>query len=439
MTRLLLSGDAVRDEAIVRPFVDVQAPEESPLLSKARGEMHGGGAVLPPGDPRVAAIVAWAKGLAVVEVAAPTPGAPVTAAPPVAPAPAGGYAAPPAAHPHGGPGAPGLGLPFGFMLNGRFDLAYERRHFSGGPFEDSSVNALRSYHHFLFLSHDTAGDPCGLSVEILTLQFWEAHCRVPGLPAPLRLTVAGGKIVVPFGADPLYHQNYGGLGGFDQPVLPIIWAVEGAAAHLVVARREFVLTDDLFVVRGFALPHADSIINLQSGFSPEDDVELGWGNRLGAAWRFVSAWYSAYYNPLGFGRRLFMQAFDLTVARPRGVPVLQHFSVGAGLLRADVSGGGPGVGGVGLDYYNFADYIQLRYYPTDWLYVQYRAGLRTFNNRRGVVLDKSRLTNADASAHNFAVVGRAGGLTAGLYYFINLEKVDEIPNDLLRLIVTYEF
>jgi len=446
MTRLLLSGDAARDDAIVRPFVDVQAPEQSPLVSKARGEMHGGGAVLPPGDPRLEAIIAWAKGLAPGAAAAPAtepataaaPSPTPAAAPPTLSAPAGGYA-PPGAHAHGGPGAPGLGLPFGFMLNGRFDLAYERRQFSGGPFESSSVNALRSYHHFLFLSHDTAGDPCGLSVEVLTLQFWEAHCRVPGLPAPLRLTVAGGKIVVPFGADPLYHQNYGGLGGFDQPVLPIIWAVEGAAAHLVVARREFVLTDDLFVVRGFALPHADSLINLQSGFSPEDDVELGWGNRLGVAWRFVSAWYSAYYNPLGFGRRLFMQAFDLTVARPRGIPVLQHFSFGAGLLRADVSGGGPGVGGVGFDYYNFADYLQLRYYPTDWLYVQYRTGLRTFNNRRGVVLDKSRLTNADASTHNFAVVGRTRGLTAGLYYFINLEKVDEIPNDLLRLIGTYEF
>jgi hypothetical protein len=65
--------------------------------------------------------------------------------------------------------------------------------------------------------------------------------------------------------------------------------------------------------------------------------------------------------------------------------------------------------------------------------------LRTFNNRRGVVVDNSRLTNADASAHNFAVVARCRGLTAGLYYFVNLEKVDEIPNDLLRLVVTYEF
>jgi hypothetical protein len=325
------------------------------------------------------------------------------------------------------------------MLNGRFSLDYERRQFSGDPFEAPSVNALRSYHHFLFLSRDAAGEPCGLSVEVLTLQFWEAHCRIPRLPDFLRLVVAGGKIVVPFGADPLYHQNYGGLGGFDQPVLPVIWAVEGLAAHLLVERRAFVFTDDLYVVRGYALPHADSIINLQSGFSTDDATKLGWGNRLGAAWRFVSAWYSTYSNPLGFGRRLFMQAFDLTIWRPRGIPVVQHFSLGAGLLRADVSGGGPGVGGVGLDYYDFADYFQLRYHPTDWLYVQYRTGLRTINNRRGVVLDKTRLTNADASTHNFAVVARCRGLTVGLYYFINLEKVDELPNDLFRLSVVYEF
>ena len=301
------------------------------------------------------------------------------------------------------------------------------------------VDALRSYHHFLFLSRDAAGDPCGLAIEVLTLQFWEAHCRIAPLPPPLRLSVAGGKIVVPFGADPLYHQNYGGLGGFDQPVLPVIWAIEGAAAHLVVERGPLVVTDDLFVVRGFALPHADSILNLQSGFSSEDATKLGFGNRVGAAWMFASAWYSAYYNPLGFGRRLYMQALDVTIWRPRGVPVLGHFSAGAGFLRADVSGGGPGVGGVGYDYYDFADYLQLRYYPVDWLYIQYRSGIRTFDNRRGIVLDKTRLTDADASTHNFAVVARHRGLTVGLYYFINLEMVDEIPNDLFRLSVVYEF
>ena len=450
MTRLVLSGDAVRDEVIARALVDEKAPERSLLVTKASGEMHGGGVALPPGDPRLGAILAWVQGLATKATGAPTAGAgvaaapsPSSAAPESAPArdPRGAVAGDPG-HPGsgGGHGAPGgLALPLGFMINGRFDLDYERRQFSGNPFASSSVAALRSYHHFLFLSRDVADDPCGLSAEILTLQFWEAHCRVGRLPAPFRLTVAGGKIVVPFGADPLYHQNYGGLGGFDQRILPVIWAVEGVAAHLVVDLGELALTDDFYVVRGYALQHADSVLNLQNDFSAVDQAKLGWGNRVGAAWMFASVWYSGYLNPLGFGRRLFMQALDLTVWRPRNIPVLGHFSLGAGLLRADVSGGGAGVGGPGLDYYDFGSYFQLRYHPTDWLYIQYREGLRTFNNRRGVILDSSRLTNSDGSSHNFGVVARHRGLTVGLFYFINLEKVDEIPDDLLRLMVVYEF
>jgi len=433
ITRLSLSGDAIKDEAAVRALVDPAAAEQSLLVSKAAGQMHAGGAILPAGDARLQPILEWITGLAVpsptasVAVATPLP----SAAPPTQTAPA----------PHApaqGPAAPPLALPLGFMLNGRFSVDYERRDFTGNPFGDASVNALRSHHHYLFLSREAAREPCGLSVEILTLQFWEAHCRVAGLPEPLRLTVAAGKILVPFGADPLYHQSYGGLAGIDQTMLPVIWAVEGAAAHLAIQRRGLVVTDDLFVVRGYQLAHADAVINLQNDVSSVDHTKPGWGNRLGVAWLFASAWYSAYYNPLGFGRHLFMQALDINVWRPRGVPVLQHFSLGLGLFRADVSGGGAGVGGPGFDYYHFGDYLQLRYHPTDWLYVQYRTGVRRFDNRRGVILDKSRLTNADASTHNFAVVGRHGALTLGLYYFINIEKVDEVPNDLLRLSVIYD-
>ncbi len=439
MTRFLLSGDVAKDEAVVRALVDPQEPESSLLLTKASGQMHAGGTPLPAGDPRRAAIVAWIASLAAPPppaVATPTvPGAP--AAP--APAPAVRSAAPPPAppHPHGGPPA-GLALPLGFMLNGRFDLNYERRHFTGNPWVDTSVAALRSYHHFLFLSRDT-GDPCGLSVEVLTLLFWEGHCRLPRRLGPVAVTIAAGKIVVPFGADPLYHQSYGGLAGFDQVVLPPVWSIEGAAAHAVLTRRELVFTDDLFVVRGYALAHADSVLNLQSDFSPDDQTRLAVGNRIGAAWMGISAWYSAYYNPLGFGRHLFMQAIDVNIWRQRQIPVLGHFSLGAGLLRADVSGGGPGVGGVGYDYYDFADYLQLRYYPLDWLFLQYRTGLFTFDNRRAMVLDNSRLTSADGSTHNFGVVARTRNLWFGIFYFINLEKVNELPNDLLRFNVTYEF
>ncbi len=435
MTRFLLSGDVGKDEATVRALINLQAPESSLLLTKASGQMHAGGAPLPAGDPRRAAIVAWIGGLA-----APAPAA---AAPPGVPgAPGAPASAPPvlvAVPPPAPPPPPaGLALPFGFLLNGRFDLNYERRQFTGDPFGSASVAALRSYHHFLFLSRE-AGDPCGLTVEVLTLLFWEGHCRLPRRLGPVAVTIAAGKIVVPFGADPLFHQSYGGLAGFDQVVLPPVWSIEGVAAHAVLSRRELVFTDDLFVVRGYALAHADSVINLQSDFSPDDDTRLAVGNRIGAAWRGISAWYSAYFNPLGFGRHLFMQAIDLNIWRQRQIPVLGHFSLGMGLLRADVSGGGPGVGGVGYDYYDFADYLTLRYYPVDWLFLQYRTGLFTFDNRRALVLDNSRVSSTDGSTHNFGIVARTRNLWFGIFYFINLEKVNEIPNDLFRVNVTYEF
>ena len=77
----------------------------------------------------------------------------------------------------------------------------------------------------------------------------------------------------------------------------------------------------------------------------------------------------------------------------------------------------PAGGGVGHDYYDFADYLTLRYHPLDWLFLQYRTGLFTFDNRRALVLDNSRLTSADGSTHNFGVVARTRNLWFGLFYF----------------------
>ena len=123
MTRLLFAGDAAQDEASARAFIDLGAPAVSPLVTKAAGQMHGGGPVLPPGDARLATLLAWANGLATPAPPQPSaPGAPL-------PAPrAGGRtvaAVSPTPAAHGAP--PGLGLPLGFMLNGRFSLDYERR------------------------------------------------------------------------------------------------------------------------------------------------------------------------------------------------------------------------------------------------------------------------------------------------------------------------
>jgi hypothetical protein len=49
------------------------------------------------------------------------------------------------------------------------------------------------------------------------------------------------------------------------------------------------------------------------------------------------------------------------------------------------------------------------------------------------------LTSADASTHSLGVVARWGGLSGGAFYFINLEKGPEIPDDFLRVSLTYDF
>lgn len=426
----MLTQDRQTNLTVARAFVDTINAPASPLVAKATGHEHGGGAVLPPEDARTKALLAWiAAGAPVAPTAAAStvaaaPASVVSVAPTAAPPP------PPVAHPH----AAGVALPGELRLNGRFDLNYERRNFQNQPFSDGATSALRSYHHFVFLSRESTSDSFGFTAELVDLTFWEAHVRFAPAQASWRGSFSAGKLLVPFGTEPLFHQSYGGLVGFDQRVLPPVWAQEGAALHVSADVRGTSLTLDLYAVRGYRLKRADDVLNLQADFATNDDVRFGLGQRAGLWYGPVGGWYSAYVNPLGFGRTLVMQAMDVGVARLRGVPVANRFTFAAGLLRADVSGGG-----AGRDYYHFASYLQLRFFPTEWLYLQYRQGLRTFNNRRGVIGDNTRWTPDDGSTHNFGMVARLAGASVGLTYFFLLEKADEIPNDFLRLMVAYEF
>jgi hypothetical protein len=328
----------------------------------------------------------------------------------------------------------GLTLPFGLHLNGRFDLNYERRELGRDTSFADGQSALRSYHQFLFLSRTSQDDPFGFTVEVLGLQFWEGSLRHRFAGTPLALQVRAGKLLVPFGNEPIFHQAYGGLAGFDQKILAPVWAQEGLSATLTAQRREQSLSFDVYVSRGFGLRQEDGVLNLQSDVSPTDDLKPALGARLGAAWSPLTAYYSFYFNPLGFGRRLVMQAVDLALWRPRGIPIIDRLVLGAGILRGDVSGGGSGE-----DYYHFGSYYQVRAYLLDTLYLQYRQGLRTFNNRRGVFMDDTRLDGDDASTHTLGLVARYHGLSAGLHYFINFEKANEVDDDFFRLTVAYEF
>lgn len=445
-SRLRLTNEVAADFTTVSGFVKAGQSAQSPLLMKASGQQHmpvlgktadgyrtlavwiDGGAHGPfPPPPGATDEPTNASDESAFVPAPATAAAPGTVAPPVPPpASHGSY---PGHGPHGG----GLPLMYGLRLNGRFDMAFERRGLHESPFS-SGQTQFQNYHHFLFLSRDGGDDPVTFTVEMVALTFWEAQIRVTPKEAPTEVRVKLGKLIVPFGAEPLFHQSYGGLQGFDQRVLPVFWAQHGFGARLTRQLREVSLMADVYAIRGYGLREEQGVLNLQNDFSPNDDVRPAYGARLNLSWRALSGYYSLLVNGLGFGRTLTLQALDVSTWRWHGVPLLERLTLGLGFLRADVSGGG-----AGNDYYHFASYYQARFYFTDGIYLQYRQGLRTFNNRRGFFQDDTRWTPEDASAHNLGLVWRRRGLSIGIFQFWNLEKASEVRDDFFRLLVAYEF
>ena len=331
-------------------------------------------------------------------------------------------------------------FPGGIRLGGMFDAAYERAGRTGEL--GSGYNAFRSYHHFLFLSRQGEDVPVGFNAELLGLYFYELTARLSDKGWPVRVTAHAGKILVPFGPDPLFHKNYGGLSGADQKTLPVIWSAIGGGLRFALALGKLSVADEIYSVQGYDLPARDQTLDLQRDLVAYDGARVAAGNRLAMSSGPFTLWYSLYWNPMRFGRQLVMQAVDLTVWRP-ALPVLDHLALGVGAVRAHISedetyGKTDAVAGAGA-YFHFADYVWLRAYLADWIYLQARSGLATFGNRAGLFYDANRADANDGSHHNVALVVEHAGAQASLAYFWNFEKVDEVANDLLRLTVSYAF
>jgi hypothetical protein len=345
----------------------------------------------------------------------------------VAPRAAAEDALPPG-HP---PVAKGLALPGDIRLHGRFDVSYERYGYTDDPTEGK--DAFRNYHRFLFVERHAKDDAFYFNAEVLGLNFYEIGARFHGERDDIwRLSVAAGKVLVPFGADPLFHHAYGGRVGADNRVLPIVWGEFGLKAALDLDLKPVRMKIDAFALRGYALRSATGILDLQTGAAPVDDLNFAGGGRISAAWGPATVSYSFYGGTLDFDRSLFLQAFDASLWR-LDLPVLEDIAITLGVLRADVWGGGEAA------YYHFADYLQIRYYPTDCLYIQYRGGLDMRDNRKHVFADTSRLDRFDTSAHSLAVGWLHGNFSLVLQHLWQLELVDEQADDFLRVTATYEF
>lgn len=334
----------------------------------------------------------------------------------------------------------GFRLPGGLHLGGMFDVAYERDDRSQAL--SSGKNELRSYHRLLFLSRQGDDIPVGFDAEVLGQYFYEVNARLSRPGARLRVLAHAGKILVPFGPDPLFHKSYGGLTGVDQRTLPVVWSAIGAGLRASWATAGLSVADEVYVVQGFDLAAPEQTLDMQRDLAAYDGARIALGNRLALASGPVTIWYSLFWNQMRFGRLLIMQAVDMTLWRPR-LPVLDRLALGVGFVRAHVSAtdgfGQPGASPDASAYYHFADYVWLRIYMMEGLYLLGRSGLATFDNRTGVTYDAHRASAADGSHHSVGLGWEYASLQVLLAYHWNFEKVDEIPDDFLRVMVTYAF
>lgn len=334
----------------------------------------------------------------------------------------------------------GYRLPGGIHLGGMFDVAYER---DGRSAElDSGKNAFRSYHRLLFLSRQGDDVPVGFNAELLNQYFYELNTRLSAPGARLRVLAHAGKILVPFGPDPLFHKSYGGLTGSDQRTLPVVWSSIGAGLRFSYMTSGLAATDEVYAVQGFDLASADQTLNMQRDLVAYDGARIAVGNRLALAAGPFTLWYSFYWNQMRFGRLLVMQALDVALWRPP-LPIVNRLALGAGFVRAHISAtadyGKPGASPDASAYFHFADYLWVRLYLVDGLYLQGRSGLATFDNRRGLTYDADRADPSDGSHHSAALVYEYASAQVMLAYYWNFEKIDERADDLLRLMVTYAF
>lgn len=325
-------------------------------------------------------------------------------------------------------------------LSGRFDLNYELDNpikpeatvdpEVTDPLPSTDRGRFRNYHHFLFLKV-TPTEKVSLEAEIVDLSFYELKYKITP-----ELDVRVGKILVPFGSSP-FHHYYGARQGnpFQGLLLPNVWAEYGGALSYSLLRKGLATIEgDTYVIRGFQ-GTMGTVLPLNIGGA---DTRFALGQRLkfGVGTK-ASAWASAQYNRWGAGDMGQVLLWGLDLKLDYGLvplPVLKDFALRAALARADIQD-------MDLDptlnpegwYWRYGDYLEVAY-----------GGLRpwtTLRLRYGTTIDYN-LKISQADTHNWtlaALVPIVPHVSMLLEYQWNMEEIEEVDNDLLRVQAALEF
>jgi len=319
--------------------------------------------------------------------------------------------------------APGTFEVMGIMINGIFDVALESRQFYSNPF--AGKFSLVNYHYFVFLSRRKANEKFFFSADIIGRNFYEFGAKLG------RFTLKVGKVLIPFGADPLFHHNYGGLSGFDQKFVPFVWSEHGGvltAKILEDMEKRFVVSNDFFVVNA---PEGDPTqlfvmrTASPSNFAVGDRLKLGYSRLVG--------YLSGYFTEYAKGYPMFMWGGDLSLGRGF-LPFLEKLSLKAGFAYMNVKGDPKKIG----TYFNFADYLRIEYDLPLNLTFRFLVGSRTTQNYKYPFYDKATQSADDETAYNFALIYRRNGFSLTTQYVIKVEAKEQ-KDDFMRILFRYEF
>jgi len=324
------------------------------------------------------------------------------------------------------PGSQGFQVA-GFQVNGRFDLAYEVGAFAVDG-EGSPKNAFNNYHHFLFLSRKKQGERLSFSAEVIDLSFYEL-----GIELTDHLQLRVGKVFVPFGGDPLFHHNYGGVSGVDQKLVPFIWAEYGVVLEANLLQSRMTSIDNEFYSVAGISGDESQVLKLNGASNP-GTIALGDRLRIGTGAFAFSG--SFYWNRYDVGQDLFLWGFDASAGYGfLPWPIANRLAVKVGVIRSDIQSETLG------NYYHFGDYLQLDYRLPQSFGLRYRSGMVSMENREKLFFDdrEESLSSDDTVAHSVTFWKRHRGLTVSAELIINFEAAGEIDNDLFRLTTAFDF
>ncbi|MCS7212774.1 MAG: hypothetical protein NZ927_00905 [Candidatus Calescibacterium sp.] len=314
----------------------------------------------------------------------------------------------------------------GLKINGKFDFSFELRDFKLNPFEGKAY--FRNYHHFVFLTWRNKEQKFFLTAEIIERYFYEFGANIDNL------SIKFGKLLVPFGPDPLFHKSYGGLTGFDQKFLPVVWSELGIDVSYTFFRTgRFIIANEVYVVNA---PREDQTkVYLPNIGSSIDKFAIGDRLTLGTD-KFI-LYLSAYWNQYKGKYNYVMGAFD--VAFPYGFlgkeEIFRRLSLSAGILRSYATGDRDTVG----SYFHFANYARLNIMLPLNLELRLLTGVKTIQNYRGLFYDKSTADNSDTASYNLALIYRIGLFSGQIQYIANSEFADEVEDNLFRVMFIFEF